>query len=195
MIGIYTYMDGMHVGDRVKVLAIGLLSGFAATLMVAGVISAGEALANYPHGLFYLVIGGALGFGTNVTYATSMGITMHIAAGTMLGLIATVPLAVSSRMLMSISNINRSLIYGVIFGLLVWALFFIPVSYMLVMPALSTHDGMVLDRSGSVIMDMSALFTKVIYYAIGIHIQYGVTYSILTGVLISRTVMVLPLER
>ncbi|MDW8001034.1 MAG: hypothetical protein RMI32_08540, partial [Candidatus Nitrosocaldus sp.] len=71
----------------------------------------------------------------------------------------------------------------------------IPVSYMLVMPALSTHDGMVLDRSGSVIMDMSALFTKVIYYAIGIHIQYGVTYSILTGVLISRTVMVLPLER
>ncbi len=163
--------------EGVKILAVGLLAGFVATIVVAGLIFAGEALMNYPHGLFYLIIGYSLGF--DGLDALGMGIVMHMTAGALIGLIASTPIVLVRRLFRVVSNFNTSLIYGIVVGVLVWLLFFLPVSYMLVKPTLESYNDTISDRSGRLLTDLNLPFSRVIYYAIGLHIQYGIVYSMI----------------
>ncbi|MFN4337376.1 MAG: hypothetical protein ACK4FV_07385 [Candidatus Nitrosocaldus sp.] len=172
--------------EGMKILAVGLLAGFIATLVVAGLIFAGEALMNYPHGLFYLIIGYSLGF--DGLDALGMGIVMHITAGALIGLVASIPIVVVKRLFSVVSNFNTALIYGIIVGVLVWLLFFLPVSYMLVMPTLESYSDITSDRSGRIINDLNLSFARVIYYAIGLHIQYGIVYSMIIMAFMSRMI-------
>ncbi|MEM4175790.1 MAG: hypothetical protein QXT56_06080, partial [Candidatus Nitrosocaldus sp.] len=111
----------IQVRDKVKVLAFGLLAGLISTLVVSGLIFAGEALMNYPHGLFYLIIGYSLGFGE--PDALGMGMAMHILTGVLIGLVASTPVVTVGRLFRALSNFNTALIYGIIVGVLVWLLF------------------------------------------------------------------------
>ncbi|MEM0364602.1 MAG: hypothetical protein QXE95_02335 [Candidatus Nitrosocaldus sp.] len=174
----------IQVRDKVKVLAFGLLAGLISTLVVSGLIFAGEALMNYPHGLFYLIIGYSLGFGE--PDALGMGMAMHILTGVLIGLVASTPVVTVGRLFRALSNFNTALIYGIIVGVLVWLIFFLPVSYMIVMPTLEGYNGIVSDRSGRILTDLNLSFAKVIYYAIGLHIQFGIVYSIITSASIER---------
>lgn len=178
--------------DGIKMLTVGLLAGFIATIVVSGLIFAGEALMNYPHGLFYLIIGYSLGF--EGSDAVGMGMIMHITAGALIGLIASIPIVVVGRLFRAVSNFNTSVIYGIVVGVLVWLLFFLPVSYMLVMPTLESYSDITSDRSGRILNDLNLSFARVIYYAIGLHIQYGLIYSIIIGAFAGRTMRMLPVE-
>ncbi|GBC74344.1 hypothetical protein HRbin05_00383 [archaeon HR05] len=179
--------------DKVKILAVGLLAGLNATLVVSGLIFAGEALMNYPHGLFYLIIGYSLGFdGSN---ALGMGMVMHIVTGVLIGLVASIPVVTVERLFRALSNFNTAMIYGIIVGVLVWLLFFLPVYYLIVMPTLEGYNGVAYDRSGRILTDLNLSFARVIYYSIGLHIQFGIVYSIITGAFIERMMKILSLEK
>lgn len=182
----------LQAKEGVKILAVGLLAGFISTLVVTGLIFAGEALMNYPHGLFYLIIGYSLGF--DGLDALGMGMVMHTTAGALIGLVASIPIVVVRRLFNMVSNFNTSLIYGIIVGVLVWLLFFLPVSYLLVMPTLEGYNGITTDRSGRVLDGLNLSFARVIYYAIGLHIQYGIVYSMIVGALMGRMIKILQSE-
>jgi hypothetical protein len=61
---------------------------------------------------------------------------------------------------------------------------------MLIIPLLNTHEYELLDRNGSMITsdDLKEQFNRIVYSAIGFHIQYGIIYSIVLFMLMRSIV-------
>jgi len=119
--------------------------------------------------------------------STLVGLLLHLIAGTVIGVIASVPL---SSMLSLLANLERCMLYGIILGIVIWISVFLPISYLLIIPLLNTHEYELLDRNGSMITsdDLKEQFNRIVYSAIGFHIQYGIIYSIILFILMRSTV-------
>jgi len=173
---------------RISIVAKGALAGLLASTVIALIIFIAELIIGYPHGIFYTVISDALSIDTMISYnSTLVGLLLHLIAGTAIGVIASVPL---SSMLSLLANLERCMLYGTILGIVIWITVFLPISYLLIIPLLNTHEYELLDRNGSMITsdDLKEQFNRIVYSAIGFHIQYGIIYSIILFILMRSTV-------
>ena len=173
---------------RISIVAKGALAGLLASTVIALIIFIAELIIGYPHGIFYTVVSDALSIDTMISYnSTLVGLLLHLIAGTAIGVIASVPL---SSMLSLLANLERCMLYGTILGIVIWITVFLPISYLLIIPLLNTHEYELLDRNGSMITsdDLKEQFNRIVYSAIGFHIQYGIIYSIILFILMRSTV-------
>jgi hypothetical protein len=172
--------------ERAKVFGIGATGGLVATLAIAVLIFAGETALLFPRGLFYNVLGSVLGASGNV--ATNIGFSLHLIAGTVIGIVSAAPIVGVKRVYLSMGRIERRLAYGIALGIAVWALFFVPVSYTLVAPVIEHLGDGFLDVAGRLISveEISAKFPAIITAALGFHIQYGLVYSVITGSFVGK---------
>jgi hypothetical protein len=177
--------------ERAKVFGMGALGGLVATLVIVGLILLIEAAIAFPRGLFYTVIGNALG--ATGTDATMLGFSLHLVTGTLIGVVASAPLAGINKLYVFMDHILKRFLYGVIIGSLVWVLFFLPISYTQVATLLEDLEGGYLNASGKMIRaeDVSNKFTSIVVAALAFHIQYGLIYAVITGTFISRRIKVL----
>jgi hypothetical protein len=174
---------------RISIVAKGALAGLLASTVIALIIFIAELIIGYPHGIFYTVVSDALSIDTMISYnSTLVGLLLHLIAGTAIGVIASVPL--SSMLSLLALNLERCMLYGTILGIVIWISVFLPISYLLIIPLLNTHEYELLDRNGSMITsdDLKEQFNRIVYSAIGFHIQYGIIYSIILFILMRSTV-------
>lgn len=172
--------------DRMKVLVIAVIAGFVASLVIVGLIMAAESIVSYPRGTFYAIIGNV--FGAASDDAVVLGLSLHLLAGTVIGLVAAVPIAAPRRLYTFMEDPVRRLLYGAVFGFIVWILFFVPISYTQVSSVVENVGDGFLDVSGKMIRveDISDKFSNIVYSALGFHIQYGLIYAVITGAVIRR---------
>ncbi len=176
--------------EKVKIFGIAAVGGFIASLAIIGLILASETAENYPHGLFYTVIGNT--FGVSGAGAMSTGLYLHIVAGTLIGIVAASPMVIN-RIYILMRHFEKRLLYGAIVGFLVWIFFFVPISYAEVAPAMERFGGGFLDVSGKLITpnEIMEKFPTIVISALGFHIQYGLIYAVIMGSFISHRMKVL----
>ncbi len=171
--------------EKAKVFGIAAVGGLIASLAIIALILASETAVSYPHGLFYTVIGNAVG--VNGTNAMSTGLYLHLIAGTLIGIVAASPMTIN-RIYILMRDFEKRLLYGAIAGFLVWIFFFVPISYAEVAPAMERLGGGFLDVSGKLITpnEIMEKFPTIVISALGFHIQYGLIYAVIMGSFISH---------
>ncbi len=151
---------------------IGALSGLLASMMISLLILIAEVILGYPFGIFYTIIVDALLI--DVDDRALVGLMSHLLTGCTIGVIASIPYRYFT--------LDKSMLYGIIVGVSTWAIIFLPVSYLFVMPFLESNDYTLLHKSGSMVTadELKIQFERIIYSSIGFHLQYGLVYSIIS---------------
>ncbi len=177
-------MDGM-------IIAKGTLAGLLASIVIALLIFIAEVIIGYPHGIFYTVISDALNIDTMIIVDNKalVGLLLHLTTGTVIGAIASI--SFSNLLLQLALSLERCILYGTIVGIVTWLTVFLPISYIVVIPLLNTHEYELFGRSGTMVTsdDLKEQFHRIVYAAIGFHIQYGIIYSIILFVFIGRSIV------
>ncbi len=120
-----------HHLARYSAVKYGAIAGIIATWSISTAIAASEVELGVPISTFYSIMGMSLGVDDFVA-AAYLGFGLHILTGTILG--AAIGLA-SARWTKIIHTPYKAVIAGVIAGIAVWALFFVPVTVLLVQPS------------------------------------------------------------
>lgn len=168
-------------------LGSGAAAGLIASLALSGMMLLAERVAGLPVGTFYLVLVSAI---TQVTdygmSAIAQGLLLHLAAGTVIGLVMSAPFAASRRAYLMLDRFAPALGLGA--GVLIWAALFIPVTFGTMLPLLQSLDGQsVISQRAPVgnlfqvaVSDLLAMMDRVIYTALAFNMFYGLVAFILT---------------
>jgi len=117
---------------KYKGVLYGAIAGSIATWSISTAIAASEVELGLPISTFYSIMGLSLGYGDFVG-AAYLGFALHILTGTILGAITGL---VSVRWVKIITNTVKAIVAGVVAGIAVWAVFFMPITVLLVLPSL-----------------------------------------------------------
>lgn len=109
----------------------GAIAGAIATWAISSAIAGTEAVLGFPLGTFYSIMGISLGL-DNVAAAAYVAFGLHIVTGTLLGALAG---AIMLR-LKPVFNSYRGILAGMLAGLGISIVLFIPVTILLVDPSL-----------------------------------------------------------
>jgi hypothetical protein len=125
---------------RFRVLGTGMFAGLLASVCISGLIFVVEKTIDIPVGTFYLVLVSSL----TQSHAESMnmivgGLLLHLLTGSIIGVIISVPFAIRDLRILSIMQ-RYAPIYGLICGVIVWALVFVPITFWVIIPLLNDLD-------------------------------------------------------
>lgn len=162
----------------------GLAAGLISSLAISATMLLVEKVAQLPVGTFYLVLASALfNVQEHTVYAVSLGLMLHLAAGTIMGL------AISTPFVLRIHVINRySPIYGLATGFVLWAAVFLPITYGVMIPLLNTLDSQMVIRQQVPTGEISTIATaqllsimdKVIAGSLAFNMFFGLLTTTLT---------------
>ena len=170
---------------RLNVLMFGLIAGTISSLSVSSLILLTEKVIGIPVGTFYLIIIDALlhSTSTSVSYVT-YGFILHIVTGTLLGFIIVIPFLRNKEYFLKLTKYSE--LYGSIFGLVIWAIFFVPISLMLVLPEISQISMVILQQTPT--GDISGINTNslqaTVWETIVLALPFNVFYGLIVGVII-----------
>jgi hypothetical protein len=110
----------------------GIIAGLTAAWAIFGFFLAIDSELNLPPGTFYRMIG--IAFGADSSYAVYIGFLLHMIAGAIIGVIYST-LSQNIKKL-HITSVYKGLGTGVLTGVVVWAILFLPLNYGLMQPTL-----------------------------------------------------------
>ena len=169
---------------RLKVLMFGLIAGAISSLCVSSLILLTEKVIGIPVGTFYLIIIDALLHSSstsvsNVTY----GFILHIVTGTLLGFMIAIPFLRNKEYFLKLTKYSE--LYGSIFGSVIWAIFFVPISLMVVSPEISQISIVILQQTPTGIISgintnsLQSTLWETIVLALPFNVFYGLTVGII----------------
>jgi DNA-directed RNA polymerase subunit RPC12/RpoP len=177
-------MRQQRVFSIVKATQNGAWAGFTAAWAVSGAILLVETISGVQNGLFYSVIGIALGVAGGPIDSALAGFLLHVLVGTLIGAVGGFAIAICP--VLAIYKITKSLAVGISIGLVAWTVLFLPLTIVTVIPALdrilvpiSTNSE--LRTVASQATGMTALVTA---GSIVFHVLYGLVYGTMMSVLI-----------
>ena len=166
--------------SRFTVMSFGLVAGLISSLAISGLILMVEKTTAVPVGTFYMVLMAAL---TN-SYLSSVnmiisGLLLHIISGSIIGLVMAIPFTTYKRS--SAKTVYQyAPVYGLLFGLALWCTLFLPITFWMVLPLVSSLENQVIEQQvptgpiasieTSKLSDMS---NKIIFGALPFNIFYG----------------------
>jgi len=131
--------------SRLRIFGSGLVAGLLSSLAISALILLVEKTTLLPVGTFYLLLVSAtLHVQGYTTSAIALGFLMHLAAGTIMGLAISLPLAISKRILVT----KFAPAYGLIVGVLLWTVLFLPITFGIMLPLLNSFDGQDVIKQG-----------------------------------------------
>jgi len=188
--------DRQSVRSPMRTVYFGLLAGLISSLAISGLILLVEKINSLPVGTFYYVLVSALtnSSSSNTETVVLIGLAMHLAAGSFIGLIMSIPFVVLRNV--STNKIgkrasflqNYSSIYGITFGFGLWLMIFLPITFVIVIPLLQSfelQDILLSQRvpTGQVaettFYGLLSMIDKIIYGALAFNIFYGLLTAIL----------------
>src|SRR5574341_255466 len=175
-------------GKRCGVLlGSGAASGLIASLALSTLILLAERVAGLPVGAFYLVLLAAITQSADYSmYAIAQGLLLHLAAGTIIGLVISAPFAASRRAYSALFRFAPGL--GLAAGATIWLALFVPVTFGAMVPLLQSLDSQsVISQRAPVgnllqvaVGDLLAMMDRVLYTALAFNMFYGLVTLILT---------------
>ena len=116
----------------------GLAAGLISSLAISALILLVEKVAQLPMGTFYLVLASALlQIHDFTTGAIALGFLVHLAAGSVLGLVLSIPFAMSKRLRISGRFAPA---YGLAAGFAIWLVLFLPITFGVMLPLINSLD-------------------------------------------------------
>ena len=183
-------------GRSMKIALFGLAAGLIASLAISGLVLLAEKISSLPVGTFYYVLVSALtnSYSGNIQGAVALGLLTHLVAGSLMGLIMSVPFILfketkggSTRRAGAFFQ-KYSPVYGLAFGFGLWLVVFIPIAYAVVVPLLNSfedRDVLIGQRvptgelSGVTFFNLLSMLDRIIFGAIGFNIFYGLLAAIM----------------
>jgi len=188
--------DNQFTRFPLRIAYFGLVSGLISSLAISGLILLVERINSLPVGTFYYVLVSALtnSYSSNTETVVIIGLAIHLAAGSFLGLIMSMPF-VLLRNARRNDTINRpsfiekySSVYGITFGFGLWLLIFLPITFMIIIPLLESfelQDVMIRQRvptgqtAETTFYGLLSMLDRIIYGALGFNIFYGLLTAIM----------------
>ena len=170
---------------RLNVLMFGLIAGAISSLCVSSLILLTEKVIGIPVGTFYLIIIDALlhSSSTSVSYVT-YGFILHIVTGTLLGFIIAIPFLRNKQYSLKLTKYSE--LYGSIFGFIIWAIFFVPISLMVVLPEISQISMVILQQTPTGIVSgiNTNSLQETVWETIVLALPFNVFYGLVVGIII-----------
>ena len=188
--------DNQFTRFPLSIAYFGLVAGLISSLAISGLILLVERVSSLPVGTFYYVLVSALtnSYSSNTETVVIIGLAIHLAAGSFLGLIMSIPFVL-------LRNVSRndtikkpsfiekySSVYGITFGFGLWLLIFLPITFMIVIPLLESfelQDVMIKERvptgqtAETTFYGLLSMTDRIIYGALGFNIFYGLLTAIM----------------
>jgi uncharacterized membrane protein YagU involved in acid resistance len=111
----------------------GIIAGITAAWAIFGFILAIDSELNLPPGTFYKMIG--ITFGISPLYAVYVGFLLHMITGVIIGIIYST-LSENVKKL-NITSVYKGLGTGILTGVVVWGILFLPLNYGVMQPTLN----------------------------------------------------------
>jgi hypothetical protein len=167
---------------RFTILGFGFVGGLVSSLAISGLILMVEKVTAVPVGTFYMVLMAAVtGLQGYSVHMIAIGLSLHLICGSILGIIMAMPFAYAKKG----SIFQYAPVYGLIFGLALWTILFLPITFGLVLPFISSIEiqpisqqaptGPVASIDGSKLLDLSS---KITYGALPFNMFYGLVGAI-----------------
>jgi len=170
---------------RLNVLMFGSIAGAISSLCVSSLILLTEKVIGIPVGTFYLIIIDALlhSSSTSVSYVT-YGFILHIVTGTLLGFIIAIPFLRNKQYSLKLTKYSE--LYGSIFGFVIWAIFFVPISLMVVLPEISQIGMVILQQTPTGIVSgiNTNSLQETVWETIVLALPFNVFYGLVVGIII-----------
>jgi hypothetical protein len=184
------------IGSPLRTVYFGLVAGLVSSLAISGLILLVEKINSLPVGTFYYVLVSALtnSYSGNTETVIALGLALHLLAGSLLGLIMSIPYVLlrnirGDGIKRKISFVEKySSIYGIAFGFGLWLVIFLPVTFMIVIPLLNSfefQDIMIGQRvptgqvSSTTFYGLLSMMDRIIYGALAFNIFYGLLTAIM----------------
>jgi hypothetical protein len=165
-----------------KSIKYGAIAGLIATWSISTAVAGSELELGLPIGTFYSIIGISLGLTGNI--AAYLGFGLHILAGTTLG--AVIGAIVIKLSLRSMLNPRKGTLIGIGAGIAVWLILFLPITALLVQPAV--NDIVILSAIESkhavFSVDINQSIRNIALSAIVFHLVWGAIFGFITSSLI-----------
>jgi hypothetical protein len=174
-----------HSSKRVamnKAVKYGAIAGSIATWTISTSVAGSELELGLPIGTFYSIIGISLGLDGNT--APYLGFGLHILTGTILGAaIGAIAIRLSVRGML---NLQKGTLIGIGGGVVVWLILFLPITVLLVHPAVNNIVILSAIESKHVVfsVDINQSIRNIALSAIVFHLIWGAIFGFITSSLI-----------
>ncbi|HJU85178.1 MAG TPA: hypothetical protein VJ551_01690 [Nitrososphaeraceae archaeon] len=176
--------------SRFTVVRFGLVAGLISSLAISGLILMVEKVTAVPIGTFYMVLMAAL---TDSHLSSlnmiTIGLLLHLVSGSIIGLVMAIPFATYNTSLVKTIH-QYAPAYGLLFGLALWSILFLPVTYWMILPLVSSLANQVIEQQvptgrvasieTSALSDMS---NEIIFGALPFNMFYGLLSAIIIKLL------------
>jgi hypothetical protein len=175
---------------RLKIIVFGLIAGLISSIAISTLIVMVEKVTAVPAGGFYLVLISAITQSHSYSiYMIIAGLLLHFAAGSLVGIIMAIPFA--RRVYNKIDKLRGiekyAPVYGLCFGFALWLVLFIPITYLMVLPALNdikqapviTQQDPTGRIASLVIDDVLYMQNRIIIGALAFNMFYGLLTAII----------------
>ena len=165
-----------------KAVKYGAIAGSIATWTISTAVAGSELELGLPIGTFYSIIGISLGLDGNT--ASYLGFGLHILTGTILGAaIGAIAIRLSIR---SMLNLQKGTLIGIGGGVVVWLILFLPITALLVHPAINSIVILSAIDSKHVVfsVDINQSIRNIALSAIVFHLIWGAIFGFITSSLI-----------
>jgi hypothetical protein len=155
------------------------LAGLISAMIISGLLEIIDFASRTPGGTFFAVIGLSLGF-NDPSSAQYIGFGLHILTGTVAGNIFG-QVALFWRKLIPY-NMKRGVTFGLMLGISLWALLFLPLATFGIQPKLDTF--MITEANPyahSIANHFAGLYYLVLGASLLFHLVYGVVFGLLAG--------------
>jgi hypothetical protein len=178
------------VNFGLKIMLFGLVAGLISSIGVSALIVMVEKATSVPAGAFYLVLMLTV-TGTHLysIYMIIAGLALHFTAGGIIGVFMVLPLLVRNGNKRNASRIldKYAPVYGLCFGFALWLVLFLPITYLMILPALNDIRGSPIitqqDPTGRVaflvITDVLSMQNRIIIGALAFNMFYGLVSAII----------------
>jgi hypothetical protein len=163
-------------------LAYCTLSGLLASIVISGLLFSLDFISKTPLGTFFAVIGSSLGFYDSNT-SPYVGLLLHIATGTVAGNLLGQGAIFWNKL--TPTGIKRGIILGIITGISLWLVLFLPLTTYIIQPKLDMFNFSAPNQYVYVIAQhFQGLYVIVVIGSLFFHVVYGIILGLISGRLI-----------
>jgi hypothetical protein len=179
----YGYEKGLKTGwqvDQRVYIPYCTLAGFVAVWAISGLLVVVDIISGTPPGTFFAVIGISLGF-NDPTVAQYVGFGLHLLTGTIAGNIYGQ--ASTFWRWIAPYDYHHGIITGLIVGVTLWAILFVPVTTFGIQPRLDSFSNA---APNQYIYEISSHFQSLYLVIIGGSLVFHLIYGSLLGFMAGR---------
>ena len=163
-------------------LAYCTLSGLLASIVISGLLFSLDLISKTPLGTFFAVIGSSLGFYDSNT-SPYVGLLLHIATGTVAGNLLGQGAIFWNKL--TPTGIKRGIILGIITGISLWLVLFLPLTTYIIQPKLDIFNFAAPNQYVyAIAQHFQDLYAIIVIGSLFFHVVYGIILGLISGRLI-----------